>query len=101
MQAVLSHPKVLIINPQGNLNAAIVLEFERNVIAALEQQDVQALIVNLKAVESLDSAGLMALVSVLKISQAQEKRFHLCSVSPSLRIIFELTQLDKVFEMLA
>ena len=87
MQAVLSEPKVRIINLQGNLNAAIALEFERNLIAALEQQELQGLIVNLRGVDSLDSAGLMALVSVLKVSQAREKLFHLCSVSPSLQIL--------------
>jgi len=41
----------------------------------------------------------MALVSALKLAQKLGRRFSLCSVSPSLKIIFELTQVDKVFEI--
>jgi anti-anti-sigma regulatory factor len=41
----------------------------------------------------------MALVSALTLAQQLGKRFSLCSVAPSIRIIFELTQLDRVFEI--
>ncbi len=50
-------------------------------------------------VESIDSAGLMVLVSALSMAQRLNKRLSLCSVSHSVRMIFELTQLDKVFEI--
>ncbi|MDM9380909.1 STAS domain-containing protein [Chlorogloeopsis sp. ULAP01] len=100
MQAVLKNPKITVIRPQGSLNAANALEFERNLTAALTQNDNSFLLVDLEQVESLDSAGLMALVSALKLAQNLGQRFTLCSVSPSIRIIFELTQLDRVFEIL-
>ncbi|BAZ06758.1 anti-sigma-factor antagonist [Calothrix sp. NIES-3974] len=99
MQATLSNPKYQVICPQGNINAANALEFERSLITAMQQNNAQGLLVNLEAVESIDSAGLMALVSALKLSQSQGRDFCLCSVSPALRIIFELTQLDRVFEI--
>ena len=51
-------------------------------------------------VEALDSAGLMLLVSTLTLAQRLGKRFSLFEISPSVRIIFELTQLDRVFEIL-
>jgi anti-anti-sigma factor len=57
------------------------------------------MLVDLEQVESLDSAGLMALVYSLKLAQALDIRFSICSVSPSIRIILELTQLDRVFEI--
>ncbi len=101
MQAVLSNPKLTVIRPQGSLNAANALEFERDLTAALIQSENGAMLVNLASVESMDSAGLMALVSALKLAQATNKRFSICCVSPALRIIFELTQLDGVFEILA
>ena len=99
MQAVLSDSTVAIINPQGNLNAVNALEFERDLTAALTQENNQALLVNLEKVELLDSSGLMSLVSALKLAQNLGKRFSLCSVSPSIKIIFQLTQLDQVFEI--
>jgi anti-sigma B factor antagonist len=100
MQVVLNNPKITVIRPQGSLNAAIALQFEQELIAAVSQQGNNFLLVDLEKVESIDSAGLMALVSALKLSQRLGQRFSLCSISPSIRIIFELTQLDQVFEIL-
>lgn len=99
MEALLECPKIAVIRPQGFLNATNALEFERDLTQALTQDDISILEVDLAAVESLDSSGLMALVSALKLAQSLERSFRLCSVSPSLRIIFELTQLDGVFEI--
>ena len=101
MQAVLESPKIAVIRPQSCLNAANALEFERDLTAALTQNDISILVVDLAAVESLDSAGLMALVSVLKLAQSLGRRFSLCGVSQAIKIIFELTQLDEVFEILS
>ena len=100
MEALLNCPKITVIRPQGFVNAANALEFERDLTTALTQDDISILLVDLAAVESLDSARLMALVSALKLAQSLGRSFRLCSVSPSIRIIFELTQLDGVFEIL-
>ncbi len=100
MQAVLESPKITVIRPQSCLNAANALEFERDLTAVLTQDDISILVVDLAAVESIDSAGLMALVSALKLAQSLGRRFSLCGVSPAIKIIFELTQLDGVFEII-
>ncbi|WP_017315334.1 STAS domain-containing protein [Mastigocladopsis repens] len=99
MQAVLDYPKITVISPQGCLNAKNALEFETNLTKALAQDGISILLVNLEYVESLDSKGLMALVSALKLAQKLGRRFSLCTVPPSLKIIFELTQLDQIFEI--
>ncbi len=99
MQAVLDYPKITVISPQGCLNAKNALEFETKLTKALAQEGISILLVNLERVESLDSAGLMALVSALKLAQKLGRRLSLCSVSQSLKIIFELTQVDRVFEI--
>ncbi|MBR8834654.1 MAG: anti-sigma factor antagonist [Stigonema ocellatum SAG 48.90 = DSM 106950] len=99
MEAVLNYTKITVIRPQGSLNATNALEFERDLTTALASCANTYLVVDLEQVESLDSASLMALVSALKMAQKLGQRFSLCSVSPSLKIIFELTQLDKVFEI--
>ncbi|MFN6566771.1 anti-anti-sigma factor [Nostoc minutum NIES-26] len=99
MQALIKCPKITVIRPQGFLNATNALELERDMTTALTQDDVSMLLIDLAAVESLDSCGLMALVSALKLAQSLERNFKLCSVPPSIKIIFELTQLDGVFEI--
>jgi anti-anti-sigma factor len=99
MQAVVESPKSVVIRPQGYLNATNALEFERDLSTTLAQNDVSSLSVDLSQVESLDSSGLMALVSALKVAQILGKGFRLDAVSPAIKIIFELTQLDQVFQI--
>ncbi|MBW4666210.1 MAG: STAS domain-containing protein [Cyanomargarita calcarea GSE-NOS-MK-12-04C] len=99
MQAVLNYPKITVVRPQGSLNAANALEFERDLTTALAQKDNAVTLVDLEKLESLDSAGLMALVSGLKVSQSLGKRLSLCSLPASIKIVFELTQLDGAFEI--
>lgn len=99
MQAVLKYPKTTVIRPHGCLNASNAWEVERELTKALTQDGISLLLVDLSAVNSLDSAGLMALVSALKLAGSLGHSLRLCSVSPSIKIIFELTQLDRVFEI--
>ncbi|MBV9389195.1 MAG: STAS domain-containing protein [Chroococcidiopsidaceae cyanobacterium CP_BM_ER_R8_30] len=96
---LLDYPDCFVIQLHGPLNASNTIDFQRRVTTAVAQAEHNIVLVDLEQVESLDSAGLMALVQGLKLAQALKRRFCLCSVSPSIRIIFELTQLDRVFEI--
>ncbi len=101
MQMITTYPKkVTVIRPSGSFNASNAAEFQQhmtNVVIQAEHSSI--LLVDLEQVESMDSAALMALVQGLRLAQSLGRRFILCSVSPSIRIIFELTQLDSVFEI--
>ncbi|MBW4634657.1 MAG: STAS domain-containing protein [Iphinoe sp. HA4291-MV1] len=96
---MLANPLIVVIRPQGCLNATNALDFERELITAVGQHHCSTLLVNLEQVESLDSAGLMALMAGLKKAQRLGRRLSLCSVPPTIKIIFELTQLDQAFEI--
>ncbi|MBD2465309.1 STAS domain-containing protein [Oscillatoria sp. FACHB-1407] len=99
MQNVLSHSQMAIIQPCGHLNAANAEDFQQELTASVSSNQCSVLLVDMSEVESLDSAGLVALVSALSLAQRLGKRFGLCGISASSRIIFELTQLDRVFEI--
>ncbi len=100
MQNVLARPQAAVIQPLGSLNAGNVTVFQHQLDTAVQSEQHSSLLVDMGKVESIDSAGLMALVSALSTAQRLNKRFSLCSVSHSVRIILELTQLDRVFEIL-
>lgn len=99
MQSLLVHPQAAIIRPCGSLNAANAAELRQQFHTAMLSEQNNALLVDMSQVESLDSAGLMTLVSTLNLAQENRKRFSLCSVPVPVRIVFELTQLDRVFEI--
>lgn len=100
MQNVLVRPQIAVIQPHGALNAACVGKFQRQLDVAIASNQHSKLVVDMKQVESIDSAGLMALISALTRAQALNKGFSLCSVPHPVRIVLELTQLDGVFEIL-
>jgi anti-sigma B factor antagonist len=91
--------QLMIIQPSGHINASNSAEFQRQLTSAVASEGHSVVLVDMHQVESLDSAGLMALVSALSLAQTLKRRFSLCSVAPSIRIIFELTQLDGAFEI--
>lgn len=91
---------VIVIQPGEQLNAATAIRLKQQLIEILSEQTCSALSIDMSQVEALDSAGLMLLVSTLTLAQRLGKRFSLLGISPSIRIIFELTQLDRVFEIL-
>lgn len=99
MQILTLPPQITVVQPQGHINASNAPELQNQLVAAVGVQETSVILVDMEQVESLDSAGLMALVSALTRAQNLNKRFSLCCVSASIRIIFELTQLDRVFEI--
>lgn len=98
MQTLLAQKPIAVIRPLGHLNAATVRDFGYQLSTAISDSEVGA-VVDLAEVTFIDSAGLMALVSGLKQARKLQKRFSICSVSAGIRMILELSQLDRVFEV--
>ncbi len=99
MAIAIMDSQLTIIQPSGHITAANAAEFKRQLTAAVASGPPHSTLVDMQRVESLDSTGLMALVSALSLAQRLKRRFSLCSVAPSIGIIFDLTQLDSAFEI--
>lgn len=84
---------------QGHLNADNAHELKNQLTTVVSDTEAPMVLVDMEEVESLDSAGLMAFVSAMSFSKSVGRRFSLRSVSPSVRIIFELSQLDSVLDI--
>lgn len=99
MQSTISRPQTEILQLRGHLNAANASELQSQLHTSVSESSDAILLIDMAQVESLDSAGLMALVSALSLAKSLDRQLSLCAVSPSVRIIFELTQLDRAFKM--
>jgi anti-anti-sigma factor len=99
MQSVLVRPQATVIQPVGSLSAANAIKFQHQLNAAVLSDKNASLLVDMGQVEFIDSAGLMALVSAQSMAHRLNKQFELCSVSRQVRMILELTQLDRVFKI--
>ena len=57
------------------------------------------LVVNMHDVAFIDSTGLSTLIHGMKRAREMDGDLRLCGLQQSVRMIFELTRLDKVFEI--
>ena len=94
------NPSVTVTCPSGTLNAESASRFQRQLVSAVHDSCGGELIVDMSAVDSLDNAGLVSFMSALNAARTKSKRLSICSAPPSVRIVFELTQLDRVFTMI-
>lgn len=99
MTNTLMSQNIATVEPEGYISAANAPQFLEQLTAVVSQENKEILLVDLNKVEFLDSAGLMVFVKVFRMTQKLGRRLIICSVAPSVRMVFELTQLDKVFEI--
>lgn len=92
--------QVKIFQPSGSLDAENSQEF-RQQITDVAQQGAKIVLVDLKNVSFMDSSGLGSLVLAFKTLRASNNKLVLCSINEQIRILFELTGMDKVFEIFA
>lgn len=57
------------------------------------------IVIDLSGVNFIDSSALATLVQGMKHCRERDGDLHLCTLQQPVRIIFELTRLDKAFDM--
>lgn len=99
MNSTVLYREITTFQPKGYVSAANAEEFLEKLTAAVKDKSDSVLLVDMQAIDFMDSAGLMALIKGFRLAQSVNRRFSICSVASSVRIVFELTQLDNVFEI--
>ncbi|MBD2519601.1 STAS domain-containing protein [Nostoc sp. FACHB-973] len=59
------------------------------------------LLLDLKEVKFIDSSGLGALVSAMQMVRKADSRLFVCSINDQVRMLFELTKMDRIFQTFA
>ena len=67
----------------------------------LISQKTPKIVINLSKVTYVDSSGLATLVELLKNMRSYNGRMRLACMSPKIKSLFEITKLEKLFEILA
>ncbi|MBE9066330.1 STAS domain-containing protein [Leptolyngbya cf. ectocarpi LEGE 11479] len=91
---------ITIIVPSGMMDAesgAVLKEQLTSTMAAVTEPE---LIIDMSRVESLDNAGLVDLMQAINTARARTKSIYILRAPPSIQIVFELTQLDRVCMMI-
>ncbi|TAG98265.1 MAG: anti-sigma factor antagonist [Oscillatoriales cyanobacterium] len=88
----------IVIQPQNCLNSQT-SSILRQQLAAIAPDRHKLWVIDMTDVEFIDSSGLCTLVGGLNIARHQGCRLVICNLSAKVRLIFEITQLDQLFEI--
>ena len=88
---------ISIFEPSGSLDGNRANELRNQVKHALSK-GAKIILIDLKDVNFMNSSGIGALVSTLKEVKKGESNLFLCSLSEQVKIIFQLTKMDRVFK---
>ncbi|MDB9303412.1 STAS domain-containing protein [Nodularia spumigena CS-591/12] len=92
--------QVKVVKLSGIVNTTSTEELRQHITDLLES-DAKIVLVDCQDVSFMDSSALGALVLAFKTLRAAETRLVLCSINEQVRILLELTGMDKVFEIFA
>jgi anti-sigma B factor antagonist len=82
---------------EDNLDASNVREF-KDVIQSMMHERTKV-VLDMSAVKFVDSSGLGALISCLRALNSRRGDFKLCAMSKTVRALFELMRMHRVFNI--
>ncbi|MEG3975467.1 STAS domain-containing protein [Microcoleus sp. herbarium8] len=88
----------IILQPQNCLDSQAGNVLQQQLAEILPDRH-QLWVIDMGDVDFIDSSGLCALVGGLNAARHRGCRLVICNVSATVRLIFEITQLDQLFEI--
>jgi anti-sigma B factor antagonist len=86
----------IVVQPQGRLDSQGGNWLHQQ-FSAIAPKRYKFWVIDLSSVEFIDSSGLVSLVTGLNVATQAGARLILCGLRPSAQLIFDITQLDRVF----
>ncbi|BAZ13326.1 anti-sigma-factor antagonist [Calothrix sp. NIES-4071] len=90
--------QLIVLQPQGYLDEQLGKSLNEQ-LSGLAQESQQLWVIDLAQVNFINSSGLVALVAAQKAARSSGCRLVICNLQPPVQIVFELAQLDSVFEI--
>ncbi len=90
---------VKVVQPSGILDGTQINSFDR-LLGDVMQEKPDIVLIDLQNVTFMDSSGLRLLVSAFKNVKAANMEFFICSVNQQVKMLCELTGVNKLFPIL-
>lgn len=98
LKGIIEDNDVLVIElREDNLDASNVREFKDAIQAVIHERT--RVVLDMSGVKFVDSSGLGALISCLRQLNTRRGDFKLCSMSKTVRALFELMRMHRVFNI--
>jgi anti-sigma B factor antagonist len=85
---------------EGDIDINSSPEVKRSFDTAIKGKK-EKIVVNLESVNYVDSSGLATLVEILKNMRTYGGKLKLANLSPKVKGLFEITKLDKLFDIVS
>jgi anti-sigma B factor antagonist len=91
-------PVIKLLQPSGILDSTQSTPF-RQEISKLVEDKTDIVVIDFKDVTFMDSSGLGALVLSREAILSKGAKLFICSINEQIKMLFELTNVDRVFEI--
>ncbi len=91
---------VKIVQPSGVLDGITANELRRE-IRNIAENGAEIILVDFQDITFINSSGIGVLVVMLRDIRFAGKKLFICSLSPQVKMLFELTKIDRIFKPFA
>ena len=91
---------IRVLEPKGIVDSAGGSQIRREVSDFLEES-VENILIDFSNISFIDSSGLGAMVATFQRVRTKGANLYLCSLNDQVKIVMELTKMDKVFNIYA
>lgn len=88
-----------VLAPEGLIDNAGGTQLRREV-SELIDAGIETILIDFTNITFMDSSGLGAIVAILQRVRTKSANLYLCSLNDQVKMIMELTKMDKVFDIL-
>ena len=86
---------ILIVRVEGRIDGANAREFEETITTSITEND-HVVIIDFEKLSYISSAGLRAILLIAKTTGKQSIKFALCSLSDTIREVFDISGFDRI-----
>lgn len=88
-----------VLTPEGLIDNAGGTQLRREVSELLDA-GIEKILIDFANITFIDSSGLGAIVAILQRVRTKGANLYICSLNDQVKMIMELTKMDKVFDVL-
>jgi len=91
--------RAVVVRAAGDIDLSRSVDFQRQLLLLLDERP-ERIVVDLTGVPYMDSSGIASLVKVLSRARKAGTGLFLVGLSARVRSLFQITRLDRVFQIL-
>ena len=89
----------VIVYLQGHVDLTVTASIEKSIEKLLSAEWESHLLLNMKAVDYVSSAGLGIFMTLMNSLKKRDKKLAFCSIDPDVKKIFKVVKLTEVFDI--